>query len=81
VDAYLANGFGAAMKDSYSRLIVLEHVVMMVIAVALIQVGRTLSKRTADDRLRHKRTLIFFSIGMLLILLRIPWSYSPIIRL
>lgn len=80
VDAMLANGFGAAMKNSYSRLIVLEHVMVMVIAVALIQVGRTLSKKATDPMAKHKKSLIFFSIGLLLILSRIPWQNSPLLR-
>jgi hypothetical protein len=80
VDAYLAQGFGTAMKDSYSRLIVLEHITVNIIAVALIQVGRTLSKKATDAVTKHKRSLIFFSIGLLLILSRIPWQYSPLFR-
>lgn len=80
VDAYLANGFGAAMKDSYSRLIALEHVTVNIIAIALIQVGRTLSKKATDSVAKHKKALIFFSIGLLLILSRIPWSNSPLFR-
>jgi hypothetical protein len=78
VDAALANGFGAAMKDSYSRLIVLEHISINIIAIALIQVGRTLSKRANNAVSKHKKSLIFFSIGMVLILSRIPWKYSPL---
>jgi hypothetical protein len=77
VDAALANGFGAAMKDSYSRLIVVEHITVNVIAIALIQIGRTLSKKAEDSMAKHKKSLIFFSIGLLLILSRIPWAYSP----
>jgi hypothetical protein len=80
VDAALANGFGAAMKDSYSRLIVLEHITINVIAIALIQAGRTLSKKATDAVVKHKKSLIFFSIGLLLILSRIPWQYSPLFR-
>lgn len=80
VDAALANGFGAAMKDSYSRLIVLEHITINVIAIALIQVGRTLSKKATDAAQKYKKSLIFFSIGLVLILSRIPWQYSPLWR-
>lgn len=80
VDAALANGFGAAMKDSYSRLIVLEHITINAIAIALIQVGRTLSKKATDAVTKHKKSLIFFSIGLVLILSRIPWQYSPLFR-
>jgi hypothetical protein len=78
VDAALANGFGPAMKDAYSRLIVLEHISINIIAIALIQVGRTLSKKATESATKHKKSLIFFSIGLLLILSRIPWSYSPL---
>lgn len=78
VDAALAQGFGAAMKDSYNRLIVLEHITINIIAIALIQVGRTLSKKATDSMVKHKKSLIFFSIGLLLILSRIPWKYSPL---
>jgi hypothetical protein len=80
VDAALANGFGAAMKDSYSRLIVLEHITINIIAIALIQVGRTLSKKATDAVTKHKRSLIFFSIGLIMILSRIPWGHSPLFR-
>lgn len=80
VDAALANGFGAAMKDSYSRLLAVEHISINVIAIALIQVGRTLSKKATDAAVKYKKPLIYFSIGLLLILSRIPWQYSPLFR-
>jgi hypothetical protein len=80
VDTALANGFGAAMKDSYSRLIVIEHISINVIAIALVQIGRTLSKKTEDAAAKYRKTLIFFGIAMLLILSRIPWAYSPLFR-
>lgn len=76
VDAALANGFGGAMKDSYSRLIVMEHTLVNVIGIALVQIGRTLSKKATDSMAKHKKSLIFFSIALLLFLSRIPWKYS-----
>jgi uncharacterized membrane protein YdjX (TVP38/TMEM64 family) len=80
VDAALANGFGAAMKNSADRFIVLEHIMMMVIGVAFVQIGRTLSKKATDPIAKHKKSLIFFSIGLLLILSRIPWQNAPLFR-
>lgn len=79
VDAALANGFGAAMGDKEQRFIVLEHIMAMVIGVAFIQIGRTLSKKATDAMVKHKKSLIFFSIGFLLILSRIPW-HAPLFR-
>lgn len=80
VDAALANGFGAAMSDKAQRFIVLEHIVAMVLGVAFIQIGRTLSKKATDAMVKHKKSLIFFSIGLLLILSRIPWQNAPLFR-
>ncbi|MCC7533695.1 MAG: hypothetical protein IT246_07105 [Bacteroidia bacterium] len=74
VDAALANGMGAAMKDSASRFIAVEHIMTMIIAIVLVQVGRTLSKKQTDDTLKHKKALVFFVIGYILILSRVPWD-------
>jgi hypothetical protein len=46
----------------------------MIFAIALIQIGRTLSKKAADAASKHKKAIIYFGIGLLLILSRIPWN-------
>lgn len=74
VDQALANGMGAAMKDPASRFVAVEHISTMIIAIVLIQVGRTLSKKQADAMAKHKKALVFFSIGFILIISRIPWK-------
>lgn len=74
VDQALANGMGAAMKDPASRFVAVEHISTMIIAIVLIQVGRTLSKKQTEAMAKHKKAVIFFSIGLILILSRIPWK-------
>jgi hypothetical protein len=46
----------------------------MIIAIVLIQVGRSLSKKATDAMAKHRKAVIFYSIGFLLILSRIPWN-------
>jgi hypothetical protein len=65
---------GAVMKDATYRFVAVEHIATMIIAVILIQVGRSLSKKAVDSVSKHKKALIFFSIGFVLILSRIPWQ-------
>jgi hypothetical protein len=65
---------GVMMKNSAYRFIAFEHIATMIIAIALIQIGRTLSKKAADSISKHKIALRYFIIGMILILSRIPWS-------
>jgi hypothetical protein len=72
--------FGAAMADAELRFWLLEHLFWMVVALALVHVGRVLVKRTPVDLARHKRASIFFSLAFLAILLAIPWT-RPLLRL
>ena len=74
VDQALANGMGAAMKDPASRFVAVEHISTMIIAIVLIQLGRTLSKKQTEAMAKHKKAVVFFSIGLILILSRIPWK-------
>lgn len=69
-----SNFSGEAMKEAASRLYIIEHPFTMILATVLITIGYSGSKRKTDDRQKHKRILIFFGIGLLLILSRIPWS-------
>ncbi|MDX5347162.1 MAG: hypothetical protein LPK19_07925 [Hymenobacteraceae bacterium] len=72
-----ANASGAAMKDSVSRLYILEHPLTMIIAVVLITIGYARAKRLPDDKKRFKSIAIFYAIALVLILIRIPWNAWP----
>jgi hypothetical protein len=68
--------FGAAMKDSTLRLYAVEHFITMIAAVALIQVGRILSKKASDDVSKFKKMAIYTTIALLLMLSRMPhWKF------
>jgi hypothetical protein len=59
---------GAAMKNPWLRYFAVEHISMMLIAVVLIQTGRTLAKRRSDDTAKHRTVAIYTGIALLLIL-------------
>ncbi len=59
--------FGAAMKDPWLRYFAVEHMSVMLIAVVLIQLGRTFSKRTSDPIEKHRKLAIYTGIAALLI--------------
>ena len=63
-----------AMKDPTTRFFGMEHVVVMILAAALAQVGRIAIKKAGNDTLKHKKALIYFGITLLLVLLMIPWG-------
>ncbi|MGY6649175.1 hypothetical protein [Wenyingzhuangia sp. IMCC45574] len=68
-------GMGAAMKDAELRLMSVEHPFTMIIAIALITVGWSRHKKLTEDKAKFKSFAIFYGIGLLLILARIPWSH------
>ena len=65
---------GAAMKEPQLRFWTVEHVLAMVIAIALITIGRVRAKKATDAVVKHKNIAIFFGIALVLILARIPWD-------
>ena len=73
VQAALSNA-GASMKDKAARFVLIEYPLTMIIGVALIQIGRIRSKKAYADLDKHKRSLIFYGIALVLILSRIPWN-------
>ena len=74
----LTNFSGENMKNAIFRLYMLEHPLMMLIAVTLITIGYTKSKKATEDKRKFKNMAIFFGLGLILILLRIPWSAWPV---
>ena len=79
VKAGLAD-MGAAMKDPGLRFWTVEHIAMMLIAIVLITLGNSLSKRASDDVGKHKRVTIFFLLALIVIFMAIPWPWSAVAR-
>jgi len=58
---------GLSMKDPWVRYFKAEHIAAMLIAVVLVQLGRTFSKKAASDEGKHKKLAIYTSIATLII--------------
>jgi hypothetical protein len=68
------HNFGAAMKNPGLRFYAVEHILTMVIALVIIHLARNKEKRAATDEVKHRVTAIFYTIGLLFILVAIPWD-------
>jgi hypothetical protein len=71
---------GTAMKDPALRFYAVEHLVIMVGAIALVHVGRSRIRKAHGDAARQRTAAIFFTLGLLLILLGTPWPFRAIGR-
>jgi len=64
----------AVMGNSASRLLAIEHPLMMLVALALITIGWSKHKKKTEDKAKFKTFAVFYGLALLLILSRIPWS-------
>jgi hypothetical protein len=62
------------MSDKLVRMTSLEHPLINIIAIALITVGWSKHKKGFTSDAQFKSIAFFYSIGLLLILSRIPWK-------
>jgi len=68
-------GMGATMKDAVIRLYTVEHPLMMILAIVLITIGFSKHKKKTTDKGKFKTITIFYGLGLLFVLSRIPWSH------
>jgi hypothetical protein len=62
------------MSDKALRLTSLEHPLINVIAITLITIGWSKHKKATTSESKFKGFTIFYGLGLVLILSRIPWS-------
>jgi NADH:ubiquinone oxidoreductase subunit 2 (subunit N) len=61
------------MSDAALRLTSLEHPLINIIAIILITIGWSRHKKAASNEAKFKSIAVFYSLGLALILIRIPW--------
>jgi len=66
------------MKNPVYRFYGMEHIVTMLLAIALITVGYSKSKRATESAKKFKSVATFYLIGLLLILAGIPWPFRDL---
>jgi hypothetical protein len=75
---YVVSPLGIAslgqMSDKALRLTSLEHPLINIIAITLITIGWMKHKKLTTSESKFKTFSIFYTLGLVLILSRIPWS-------
>ena len=67
-------GMGGVMKDAQARLYLVEHPFTNILAIVLITMGWSIHKRQSDPGKKFLRIALFYGLGLLLLLSRIPWD-------
>lgn len=63
------------MKNAFYRFYWIEHPIGMIIAVALITIGRAQSKKKILDVVKHKRAFWYYLVALIIIIATIPWPF------
>jgi len=63
------------MKQELFRFYGMEHFAGMLLAITLVTIGYSKAKRSEAAVQKHKTTLTFYALGLILILLFIPWPF------
>ena len=71
---------GASMKDPVARFWAVEHVSMMVLAIALVHIGKVLSRKAKGENSKHRRAAFAFGIALALMLFGSPWPGGKLDR-
>ena len=72
-DQFSQLGMGI-MKNAESRLYLIEHPLINIIAIILITLGWSMHKRQSDSSKKFLRIALFYGLGLVFLLTRIPWS-------
>jgi hypothetical protein len=69
---------GEGIANAGLRFFSLIHIAGMITSVVLMTVGSSLARRATDDRAKFRAVAVYWSIAALVILLVIPWPFSPL---
>jgi heme/copper-type cytochrome/quinol oxidase subunit 1 len=70
----------SVMKDATYRFFLVEHPLLMIIAIVFITIGRGQAKKSIPDAVKYKKAFWFFLLALILILAAIPWPSREIGR-
>ena len=69
---------GGVMKNGIARFFVVEHPVMMVLAIALLTIGYSKGKRAVDEASKHRKIFFAYLIALIIIIVSIPWPIREV---
>lgn len=70
----MTQNMGAAMKDNTLRYWTVEHISMMIVAIVLITIGYSKSKRALAPVEKHRLIAIFYTLAIIIVLVAIGMS-------
>jgi hypothetical protein len=77
----LVNFSGATMKDATARYWTVEHITMMIIAVVLITIGYSRSKKVLVPEKKHLNIFIFYILAVIIVIVTLILSHRGVLEM
>ena len=74
---YFLHDYKDAVHQRETRFFGMEHGVMMMTAIVIITIGSAKAKPKQTDKEKFRTMALWFTVGLLIILISIPWPFSP----
>ncbi len=69
---------GDIMGAPVYRFFAVEHLAGMVIALALVHIGKSFAKKNIPDRTKHRKTVLYYVIALIITLASVPWPFREV---
>jgi hypothetical protein len=63
------------MSNRGLRFFLVEHPILMILAIILITMGHGMAKKAVSDETKYRKALSYFLIALIAILVAIPWPF------
>lgn len=63
------------MSDPVARFFTMEHTLMMIVAITLVTIGYSKSKKAIEASKKHRLVLRYYGLGLIVIFVAIPWPF------
>ncbi|CAG5003161.1 hypothetical protein DYBT9275_03078 [Dyadobacter sp. CECT 9275] len=78
VIAYFRSDYSEASKHFEFMFFGMIHILLMTIAVFVISIGSSVTKRLATNEEKFRTMAIWYAVALLIIFCAIPWPFSPL---
>lgn len=75
---YFWGNFNEAIGNMNIAFFGIIHPLLMLTATFLVTIGSSLVKRKQNDREKFRTMLTWFAIALLIVLVAVPWPFSPL---
>lgn len=72
------SNYAEASHDPNPMFFGIVHGALMLTAIVVITIGSSLAKRSVTDREKFATVLLWYTAALLIILIAIPWPFSPL---